>query len=130
MASDASTAAGSFRAGKVRMDELLTLVDREVLGWDGVWKKTDENGIGGIGVTGYRFGRRQIGHIHHDGVADLQFPRTVHDELVSSGKAQPHRGGFAVVVSYRIRVPEDVPGVVELFRMNYERMKDATATRR
>lgn len=130
MASDASATAGGFRAREDRMDELLELVEREVLGWPGVWKKTDENGIGGIGVTGYRLGRRQIGHIHHDGVADLQFPRAVHDELVSSGKAKPHRGGFATVVSYHIRVPEDVPGVVELFRMNYERMKDATATRR
>lgn len=109
-----------------RMDEgLLEEFEREVLGWPGVWKKKDENGIGGIGVTGYRFGRRQIGHIHHDGVADLQFPRAIRDELVASGRAQPHRGGFAAVVSYRIRTPEDVPGAVELFRTSYERVKAA-----
>ena len=38
-------------------------------------------------------------------------------------------GGFAGVVSYHIRELEDVPGVVELFRMNYERAK-ASAERR
>ena len=106
-------------------EELLEAIEREVLGWPGVRKKRVENGIGGVGVTGYRYGRRQIGHIHHDGVADLQFPRAVHDELVAGGRAQPHRGGFAAVVSYRVRTPEDVPGAVELFSMNYERVKAA-----
>ncbi len=104
-------------------EALLEMVENEVLAWPGVFKKTDQNGIGGVGVTGYRFGRRQIGHVHHDGVADLQFPRKVHDELVSSGRAEPHRGGFAAVVSYRINTPEDVPGLVELLRMSYERVK-------
>jgi hypothetical protein len=32
-------------------------------------------------------------------------------------------------VSYHIRGPEDVPGAVELFRMNYERAKASTARR-
>jgi Family of unknown function (DUF5519) len=36
---------------------------------------------------------------------------------------EPHRAGFAGVVSYRIRGPEDVPGAVELLRMNYERLR-------
>jgi hypothetical protein len=76
-------------------------------------------------VALYRFGRRQIGHVHRDGVADLTFPRAVHDELISDGLAQPHRGGFPAVVSYRIRSREDVPGAVDLFRMSYERAKAA-----
>ncbi len=121
---------GGSRARTDRMDEeLLDAIEREVLGWPGVWKKRNENGIGGVGVTGYGYGRRQIGHIHHDGVADLQFPRALHGELISSGRAEPHRGGFAAVVSYRIRTPEDVPGAVELFRVNYERVKAAAAAK-
>ena len=59
------------------LEELLKLIEHEVLGWPGVVKKRDEDGPGGIGVTGYRFGRRQIGHIHDDGHADFQFPREV-----------------------------------------------------
>ena len=105
--------------------ELLASVEREVLGWPGVSKKTSGSGPGGVSVTGYRLGRRRIGHIHHDGVADLQFPRALHDELISAGRAEPHRGGFAAVVSYRIRTQDDVPGVVELFRESYDRARAA-----
>ncbi len=107
-------------------EELLETLEQEVLGWPGAWKKRDENGIGGVGVTGYRLEERQIGHIHHDGVADIQFPREIHDEIVASGRAEPHRGGFAAVVSYRIKTPEDIPGAIELLRMSYDRVKDAS----
>jgi hypothetical protein len=37
-------------------DEPLARIEREVLGWDGVFKKRDEYGPGGLGVTGYRYG--------------------------------------------------------------------------
>src|SRR5215210_9352333 len=67
------------------LEELLKLIEHEVLGWPGVVKKRDEDGPGGIGVTGYRFGRKQIGHIH-DGHADFRFPREVRDDLIRLGK--------------------------------------------
>ena len=109
--------------------ELLASIEREVLSWPGVSKETARGGQGRYWVppaTVYRFGRRQIGHIHNTGVADLAFPREIHDELISDGRAKPHGAGFAGVVSYHIREPEDVPGVVELFRISYERAKAAT----
>jgi Family of unknown function (DUF5519) len=111
-------------------EELLAMVEREVLGWPGVSKERHGGGRGQGGflvppAAVYRFGRRALGHIHDTGVADLTFPREVHDELVSEGRAEPHGAGFAGVVSYRIRKPEDVPGVVELFRMSYDRAKAA-----
>jgi hypothetical protein len=105
--------------------ELLALIEREVLGWPGVSKDPD-----GTAVSGYRFGRRQIGHVHHDGVADLPFPRAVNDELISEGTAEPHRGGFPAVVSYYLRGREDVPGAVDLFRMSYDRARAAAERRR
>lgn len=109
-------------------DELLTMVEREVLGWPGVSKEIHRGGSGQGGfwvppATVYKFGRRQIGHVHDTGVTDLTFTREIHDELISDGRAKPHGAGFAGVVSYHIREPEDVPRVVELFRMNYERAK-------
>jgi hypothetical protein len=75
-------------------DEPLAQVEREILGWDGVFKKRDEDGPGGIGVTGYRYGdpetgRPQIGHVHDDGHADFRFPREVRDELIRTGRAIP-----------------------------------------
>jgi len=101
-------------------DELLTMVEREVLGWPSVASEPSR-----FNSTVYKLGRREIGHVHRDGVADLPFPRRVHDELISAGKAQPHRPGFPSFVSYYIREPEDVSGAIELFRMNYDRAKAA-----
>lgn len=110
-------------------DDLLTSVERDVLAWPGVSKETRGTDVTpGIDVTIYWLERRQLGHIHHDGVADLQFPRAVHDELIAAGRAAPHRGGFAAVVSYAIRKPEDVPGVMALFRMSYDRATAAVQT--
>jgi luciferase-like monooxygenase len=65
-------------------NEQSAMVERVVLGLPGVWKKR-ANGPGGIGVTGYRFDRRQIGHVHDDGHADFRSPREVRDELIRSG---------------------------------------------
>ena len=116
-------------------DELLAMVEREVLDWTGVSKETHRGGPGQCGfwvppATVYKFGRRALGHIHDTGVADLTFPREIHDQLISDGWAKPHGAGFAGVVSYHIREPEDVPRVVELFRMNYERAKGSAERRR
>lgn len=106
------------------MDErLLERIEREVLGWPGVTRGTSPRGPGGVAITGYWVGRRQIGHIHHDGVADLQFPRAERDEMVRAGRALPHRGGFAAVVSVPLRGEGDVPGLVRLLRRNYERAR-------
>ncbi len=115
-------------------DELLEMIEREVLSWPGVSKETGGGGRGRGGfwvppATVYRFGRRQIGHIHTTGVADLTFPRKIHDELISDRRAKPHPAGFANVVSYHIREPEDVRRVVELFRMSYELAKAAAERR-
>ena len=116
-------------------DELLTMVEREVLSWPGVSKETHRGGRGQGGfrvppATVYRFGRRHIGHIHDTGVADLTFPREIHDELISDGRAKPHGAGFPAVVSYHIREAKDVPGAVELFRMSYERARVAAERRK
>ncbi len=106
-------------------EELLEKIEREVLGWPGIWKKRDENGPGGIGVTGYRLGQRQIGHVHDNGHADFRFPREVRDELIESGRAIAHPAfpDSRTTASYRIRSAEDVPGALELFRMGYERVE-------
>jgi hypothetical protein len=107
-------------------DQVMAQLEREVLSWQGVSKETRGTDVTpGIDVTIYWLGKRQIGHVHHDGVADLQFPRALHDELIAAGRAEPHRGGFAAVVSYDMRRIEDVPGAVDLFRMSYERVQAA-----
>jgi hypothetical protein len=108
---------------------LLEAVEREVLSWPGVSKKRDEEGPGGIGVTGYRYEGKQIGHVHDDGHADFRLPREIRDDLILSGKAIPHPAfpNSRTTASYGLLTPEDVPGALELFRLNYERAKARNA---
>ena len=92
-------------------------VAREVSGWPGV--TSGPHRFGGIE---FRVGRRELGHLHGDRLADLPFPVVVRDRLVREGKAERHHvlpdSGW---VSRRIRSDEDVEAVIALFRMNYER---------
>jgi hypothetical protein len=121
----------SDRTGRNEMNkQLLESIERELLGWPGVSK---EKGRGPIWVppsTSYRVGGREIGHIHDNGVADLPFPREIHDELIAAGRAKPHPAGFPEVVSYRIRETEDVPGAVALFRLSYDRAQTGAGEQR
>lgn len=108
-------------------NDLIATLESDVLSWPGVRK--EERGSAWGGVVIYWLGKRQLGHVHDDGVADLQFPRAVHDELIAAGRAAPHRGGFAAVVSYTLREPDDIPGAVELFRLGYDRITASEAAR-
>jgi hypothetical protein len=90
---------------------------REVSSWPGV--TTGRHRFGG---TEFRCGHRELGHLHGSRLADLPFPLLVRDELVGGGRAEPHHvhpeSGW---VSYFIQSADDVPRVVALFRLNYER---------
>ena len=96
-------------------DGLLAQIEREVLGWPGVSKET---GGGGRGRNGF-------GHVHHneEGLADFSFPKEVREGLIRSGRVVPHPAfpDSLTDASYQVRSTEDVPGVVELFKINYER---------
>jgi hypothetical protein len=89
----------------------------------------------GVTVTPHRFGgvvfrvhHREIGHLHGDAMADLPFPMRMRRDLVAAGHAHPHRtlpgSGW---VSYPIRSEHDVPAVIALLRLNYDRMRGAAA---
>lgn len=93
-------------------------IEREVLEWPGV-----EAGSHRFGGVEFRVNGHEIGHLHGERLADLPFPVRMRKELVAAGKARSHHvlpeTGW---VSYRIRIPEDVEGALELFRLNYERL--------
>ena len=91
---------------------------REKVGsWPGVTTKPHR-----FGGTEYLYGKKEMGHVHGDRLADLPMPRPLHDELIASGRAQPHHilpeTGW---ISVWIDGPRDVSGVIELFRMQYDR---------
>lgn len=94
----------------------------EVVGsWPGV-----ESGPHRFGGIEFRFGRRELGHLHGDRIADLPFPRRVRDELIAAGRARPHHvlpdTGW---VTIPLDDPADVDGVIELFHLSYERARRA-----
>lgn len=100
------------------MDDPITAqIAREVAGWPGV--VVAPHRFGGIE---FRVGRRELGHLHGNRLADLPFPVPVREQLVAAGRARPHHilpeSGW---VSYEIRGVGDVAAVVALFRLNYER---------
>ncbi len=93
------------------------VITAEVTSWPGV-----EVGPGRFGAIQFRLGRRELGHLHGDRLADLPFPRRLRDELVAAGTVVPHRplpdSGWA---SRPISSEEDVRAVIELLRMQYDR---------
>jgi hypothetical protein len=98
-------------------ESVAALIEQEVANWPGV--TVEPHRFGGVE---FRVGRREIGHLHGSRLADLPFPVKVREQLVASGKAQPHHimptSGW---VSVHIRGAQDVDTVIELFRLNYER---------
>jgi hypothetical protein len=60
-------------------------------------------------------------------LADLPLPRKLHDEAIAAGRAAPHHvlpeTGW---VSCWMTAPEDAEGVIELFRMQYDRYSRGT----
>jgi Family of unknown function (DUF5519) len=92
-------------------------ITAEVTSWDGV--TSHPHRFGGVE---FRLGKRELGHLHGDRLADIPFPKPVRDELIAAGRARPHHvlpeSGW---ISRRIERDEDAKDVVELFRLSYER---------
>jgi hypothetical protein len=103
------------------MEAILGRIEREVGSWAGV--SVEPHRFGGVE---FRLGRRELGHVHADGTADLPFHRGIHDMLIETGRAQPHRwlpeSGW---VSKPVRTETDAEDAIELFRLSYERARVA-----
>jgi luciferase-like monooxygenase len=101
--------------------EASARIEREVAAWDGV--TVHPHRFGGVE---FRLGKRELGHLHGNGLADLPFKRPVRDMLVETGRANAHHvlpgSGW---VSKPIETDADVVEVIELFRLSYERARIA-----
>ncbi len=100
------------------MDDLslTAAVRRELLAHPEVTEGTHRFG----GIV-FHLGRHELGHLHGETVADLPFPPHIRDELLASGRVSAdHVVSESVWVSRRVTGPEDIPEIVELFRISYE----------
>jgi hypothetical protein len=94
-------------------------ITAEVTSWPGV-----EAGPGKRGEFAFKLGRREIGHLHGDHVAHFGFPKDVWSELFAQGRIDYHpvfpgQPGFG---ARRIEGDADVRDVIELLRLNYDRV--------
>lgn len=81
-----------------------------------------------FGGLEFRVDRREIGHVHPNGMLDVPFPVRVRRDVVAAGRAEAHHmlpnTGW---VTFRIRTEHDLPAAVALLRMNYLRLLGARA---
>ncbi len=94
-------------------------ITEEVTSWPGV-----EAGPGARGEFAFRLGRREIGHLHGDHVLHSGFPKEVWARLFEEGRIDYHpvfpgKPGYA---ARRIETEADVRDVIELLRLNYDRV--------
>ena len=98
-----------------------------VTSWPGV-----TTALGGLGELSFRVGRREIGHLHGDAAAHFGFPRHVWITLRREGRIEPHPVFSDLVgpAARRLQAPSDIPAVIDLFRLNYERLTALAGARR
>jgi len=94
-------------------------ITEEVTSWPGVTA-----GPGERGEFAFKVGRREIGHLHGDYALHTGFPKSVWVDLHDEGRIDyhpvfPDRAGPA---SRRIEGEDDVRDVIELLRINYDRV--------
>ena len=82
-----------------------------------------------FGGIEFRVNKRDMGHIHGEKLADLPFPIEIRKAIIASGKALPHIiYPESMWVSYIIYSEEDTPKIIDLFRLQYERLKNKPTT--
>ncbi len=94
-------------------------ITHEVTSWPGV-----EAGPGRRGEFAFKAGRREIGHLHGDHAAHFGFPKDVGARLRAEGRVGPHpvAPDKTAWAARRIETDDDVRDVIELMRLNYDRV--------
>ncbi len=99
------------------MESLSAAVRRELLAHPGVTEGSHRFDGGVV----FHLGRRELGHLHGEHVADIPLPPHICDALLAEGRIAPeHVVSESAWVSRRVDGPGDVAQIVELFRISYE----------
>jgi hypothetical protein len=98
-------------------------ITRRLLEWEGVTSAPHR--FGGIE---FRVGRRELGHLHGDRIADIPFTRRERDELIAAGRVREHHvlphSGWA---TKSLETTADVADTIALLRTRYERARSKQA---
>jgi len=74
-----------------------------------------------LGGVGFSLGRRELGHLHGNGLLDLHTGRKLAGELVAARRAEPHHFfGESAWVSYWVRSAADVNEAAALLRRCFD----------
>ena len=92
----------------------LERIRKAVMTWEGV--ESQPHRFGGVE---FRYGKREIGHIHGDFLVDIPFPIKERNELIESRRAEPHHilpsSGW---VSCYIKNEDDINTAIELLELS------------
>ena len=101
------------------MDSLSNeVIKRELLSWNGVTAHEHN-----FSSTIFYVNGREMGHLHGNAIADLQFPKKISKKLLSDGRVSPHHIiPKSEWVSHEIENAKDIEAVIELFRLQYQRL--------
>ena len=94
-------------------------ITEEVTSWPGVTA-----GSGRRGEFAFKVGGHEIGHLHGDHAAHFSFPKEVGLSLKEQGRVVDHPvfPGKPGPTARRITGQADVGDVIELLRLNYDRI--------
>ena len=119
--------------GLLKMNKLFTNkkildyideIENEVSGWEGVTICAHK--FGGLQFDAFR---KEIGHIHGNGLLDILFTRRIKEQLVSEGKAKEHHvfknSGW---ISLPVTNETEKNTAVELLRLSYSRIVEGKNT--
>jgi hypothetical protein len=101
-------------------------ITEEVTSWEGV-----ESGYGKRGEFGFRVNGHEVGHLHGDRAAHFSFGREIGTALKEEGRVVDHPvfPGKPGPAARRIENDGDVREVIELMRLNYDRIVARYSTR-
>ena len=92
-------------------------IAKVVMSWPGV-----TTAPGNFGALSFTVGRREIGHLHGSRVAHFAFTRRMRAELLAAGRVGPHPVSSPGLAARRIEDEADVRDVIDLLRLNYDRL--------
>ncbi|MFC3366152.1 luciferase family protein [Pedobacter fastidiosus] len=98
--------------------EWLDTLEEEVLRWESI-----NISLHKFGGTQFNFNKREIGHVHSNGILDILFSQEIKADLIRSGKAEEHhvfkKSGW---ISFYIQNEDDVKLAMALLRKSYLRI--------